>query len=171
MISRFHVVSEVKDPFLRVTVRAKKLRPALRAAVDAWRDVGKEEFSRQGWFLRTGGFRAWRRTKQPFGDLPASRSILQRSGRLLASYLSSGISFSQGSAEFGSLVPYAQVHRRGAVIPVTPRSRAFLHYAGVHLRLSTTVLRIPARPHFQASREVRKRIGAVFANYLIEGKT
>ncbi len=39
-----------------------------------------------------------------------------------------------------------QVHEFGATIAVTPKSRAFLHYIGIHLKKETTVIRIPPRP-------------------------
>jgi len=40
-------------------------------------------------------------------------------------------------------------HEFGGSITVTPKMRAFLHFKGVHLRKSTTRIRIPARPWFE----------------------
>ena len=38
------------------------------------------------------------------------------------------------------------IHENGAIIKVTERMRAFLHYIGIHLRRETLVVRIPPRP-------------------------
>jgi len=37
------------------------------------------------------------------------------------------------------------IHEFGATIPVTDRMRGFLHILGIHLKASTTVIKIPAR--------------------------
>lgn len=41
----------------------------------------------------------------------------------------------------------------GVNIPVTIRMRIYLHYAGLHLKPSTTVIQIPARPFMQRTAE------------------
>jgi hypothetical protein len=43
------------------------------------------------------------------------------------------------------LLIIARVHEYGATIKVTPKSRAFLHRNGLHLKLTTKFIRIPAR--------------------------
>jgi phage gpG-like protein len=174
-MGKFFIVSGRKELFPRIRTRAQKLAPAHQAAMQAWRDVGTEEFEREGFFLRTGGFRPWKPTSE-FGNTPAPAKTLTRSGRLLASYLGVGAGgfeqISGNTVRFGSRLPYAAVHRRGAHIQVTERMRRFLAAVkGVYLRKSTTTIRIPARPHFQASKEVRTRIANVYANFLADGST
>ncbi len=39
----------------------------------------------------------------------------------------------------------AGIHEYGCTIPVTPKMRAFLHHQGLHLKESTTVIKIPER--------------------------
>lgn len=39
----------------------------------------------------------------------------------------------------------ASIHEYGCTIPVTPKMRAFLHQQGLHLKDSTTVIKIPER--------------------------
>lgn len=39
----------------------------------------------------------------------------------------------------------AGIHEYGCTIPVTPKMRAFLHRQGLHLKNSTTVIKIPER--------------------------
>jgi hypothetical protein len=41
-----------------------------------------------------------------------------------------------------------RIQEYGAVIPVTPKMRAYLHYRGLHLRKDTNQIVIPARPHW-----------------------
>lgn len=41
-----------------------------------------------------------------------------------------------------------RIQEYGAVIPVTPKMRAYLHYRGLHLRKDTNQIIIPARPHW-----------------------
>lgn len=43
----------------------------------------------------------------------------------------------------------ARVHEWGITIPVTPAMRGYLSAEGLHLRLSTTHVTIPARPFFR----------------------
>ena len=38
------------------------------------------------------------------------------------------------------------IHEHGAIIGVTPKMRAFLHYIGIHLSKNTRYVRIPPRP-------------------------
>lgn len=38
------------------------------------------------------------------------------------------------------------IHQRGAIIMVTDKMRAFLHWIGIHLRKDTVMIRIPPRP-------------------------
>ncbi len=38
------------------------------------------------------------------------------------------------------------IHQRGALIQVTDKMRAFLHWLGIHLRKDTAIIRIPPRP-------------------------
>lgn len=40
----------------------------------------------------------------------------------------------------------AAVHEFGATVPVTEKSRAYLHSIGIHLKASTQFIRIPPRP-------------------------
>lgn len=49
-----------------------------------------------------------------------------------------------------SLVNIGEVHEFGAVVPVTPKLRGFFAAVfGVHLKPTTTALRIPARPYLR----------------------
>ena len=45
----------------------------------------------------------------------------------------------------GSNAWLANIHEYGCVIRVTPKMRAFLHRQGIHLKKSTTVIKIPER--------------------------
>jgi len=54
-----------------------------------------------------------------------------------------------GFVKIGPHVPYAAIHEFGGTITVTPRMRAFLHRKGVHLRKSTTKIRMPMRKWFE----------------------
>ena len=38
------------------------------------------------------------------------------------------------------------IHQRGAIIMVTDKMRAFLHWLGIHLKAETVLIRIPPRP-------------------------
>lgn len=167
----------------RLSERAEDLTPALRAAIRAWRSVGREEFDREAWNSPSGGFRGWLPTRQ-FGNTPPPPKTLQRSGALLRAYLGQGPGaieeVGRDEARFGvsgAVLPYAVVHRGGSIgrlllasaqtleqIPVTPRMRRFLAAAkGVFLRKETRFIEIPRRPHFTLNPEVRTRIAAIFA--------
>ncbi len=50
----------------------------------------------------------------------------------------------------GEKAMIATVLEFGATINVTPKMRAYLHHIGMHLRKSTTTIRIPPRPLFRA---------------------
>lgn len=52
-----------------------------------------------------------------------------------------------------------RIHENGAVIAVTPRMRAFLHWYGLHLKATTQVIRIPPRQAFSkaVNKYLRKR--------------
>jgi len=41
------------------------------------------------------------------------------------------------------------IHENGALIQVTDKMRAFLHYIGLHLKADTKIIRIPPRPAFR----------------------
>lgn len=45
-----------------------------------------------------------------------------------------------------SLSDLLTIMTNGALIRVTPRMRAFLHFIGIHLKKTTTIIRIPPRP-------------------------
>jgi hypothetical protein len=45
-----------------------------------------------------------------------------------------------------TLKQLSAIHEEGALIAVTPKMRAFLHYIGIHLKKDTTIIRIPPRP-------------------------
>lgn len=45
-----------------------------------------------------------------------------------------------------SLKVLFRIHEEGCLIKVTPRMRKFLHYLGIHLKETTTIIRIPPRP-------------------------
>lgn len=47
----------------------------------------------------------------------------------------------------------ASVHEYGCNIAVTPKMRAFLHSQGLHLKPSTTVIKIPERSFLRASHD------------------
>lgn len=68
----------------------------------------------------------------------------------------------------------ASIHEYGCDITVTPKMRAFLHHQGLHLKASTTVIKIPERSFLRKShdekgeevlKEAEKAIGLV-----IDGK-
>jgi hypothetical protein len=50
-----------------------------------------------------------------------------------------------------SIAQIHYIHENGAVIKVTDKMRAFLHFAGLHLKPETTVIRIPPRPVYKQS--------------------
>ena len=52
-----------------------------------------------------------------------------------------------------------RIHEEGALIRVTEKMRAFLHFIGLHLKASTTIIRIPPRPAFRkaVARMLRKK--------------
>lgn len=57
------------------------------------------------------------------------------------------------------------IHEHGADIPVTDKMRGFLHWIGLHLKATTTIIRIPPRPAFKKAiekgrKEARKLHGA-----------
>jgi hypothetical protein len=176
MAGRFTVVSNREQLFPTIRVRAKRLNPALRAGIRAWRNIIRQEFASEGYFLLTGGFRAWPKTK-PFGRREAPAKTLQRTGALLRAYMGTGSgaleNIGDRFARFGvdgNVIPYGAIHRRGAVVPVTePMRRTLSGVFDVHLRSTTSALRIPARPHAVASREVREILGELFAGYLADG--
>lgn len=47
----------------------------------------------------------------------------------------------------------AAIHEYGCDITVTPKMRAFLHYQGLHLKDSTTVIKIPERSFLRKSHD------------------
>lgn len=47
----------------------------------------------------------------------------------------------------------AGIHEYGCNIPVTPKMRAFLHSQGLHLKQSTTVIKIPERSFLRATHD------------------
>lgn len=51
------------------------------------------------------------------------------------------------------------IHENGALIKVTDKMRAFLHFIGLHLKASTKIIRIPPRPAYRkaVARMLRKR--------------
>lgn len=52
--------------------------------------------------------------------------------------------------EGDSLVNIGEVHEFGAIVPVTPKLRGFFAGVfGVHLKATTTALKIPARPYLR----------------------
>lgn len=44
----------------------------------------------------------------------------------------------------------AAIHEYGCTIPVTPKMRAFLHHKGLHLKATTTEIKIPERSFLRA---------------------
>lgn len=51
----------------------------------------------------------------------------------------------------------AAIHEYGCRINVTPKMRAYLHYQGIHLKESTTVIVIPERSFIRAGYDDRKK--------------
>lgn len=47
----------------------------------------------------------------------------------------------------------ASIHEYGCKIPVTDKMRAFLHYKGIHLKPTTTVITIPERSFIRAGHD------------------
>lgn len=64
---------------------------------------------------------------------------------------------SKGSIEVGAIKGehawLAAIHEYGCDIAVTPKMRAFLHYQGLHLKDSTTHIKIPERSFLRASHD------------------
>lgn len=65
-----------------------------------------------------------------------------------------GIPKGATNPETGDSIPYyAAINEFGMTIPVTPKMRAWMHYQGIHLKKSTSVIKIPARPFLRDSGE------------------
>ena len=65
----------------------------------------------------------------------------------------------------GKEVNIAAVHEFGCTIGVTPKMRAYLHHQGVHLRVSTQYIHIPARPFLRPvfqSKEFRAKVTEIY---------
>lgn len=66
-------------------------------------------------------------------------------------------SLSEKSIEVGALEGehkrLAAIHEYGCDIPVTPKMRAFLHHQGLHLKPTTTVIKIPERSFLRSSHD------------------
>jgi hypothetical protein len=179
------IVAESSGDGLEETLEAAgDLGRPLRQSVQAWRSVGTEEFAEGAWRARSGPPRAWEPTQDGI-DPP-----LKGGGGLLASWLGGpgGIErFDNTSAEFGSSLAHAEVHRGpGAVtaadsrIPfkfrMTRRQRAFLaikakeegRIFGRRLEGDPNrgVIVIPRRPHFTSNPEVLTRINAIFSAHM-----
>ena len=59
----------------------------------------------------------------------------------------------------------AAVHEFGCTIKVTPKMRAYLHYQGVHLKPSTQMIYIPARPFLRPvldSSDFRAKVAEIY---------
>ncbi len=116
-----------------------------------------------------------RKVKGPRGgtkmvSAPANaRQVTSRSGTLR---LSLGTSYGINKSgipkfiEVGSDLEYAAAHEYGATIRVTDAMRAALHYVGIHLRKSTTILNIPPRPFMRPGFEkVEPRFPSLFVKF------
>jgi hypothetical protein len=56
-----------------------------------------------------------------------------------------------------SIAQIHYIHENGSVIKVTEKMRAFLHFAGLHLKPTTKIIRIPPRPVYKQSLKVAKK--------------
>ena len=128
--------------------------------------VLEEQFRSGGYFGPSGALIRWPPT-QPFGTRPATVPPLGggSSSLLAAARGGPGGSWSirSKSVRLTVSLPYWPVHDRGARIPITPRSRAFVRgQFGVDFRADKTHITIPQRrlidaraPQFaNAAREV-----------------
>jgi hypothetical protein len=130
----------------------------MRSIVEAHRKITAGEL--RG--ARAAGGSTWPKRKAFPGGRPAGSASLS-DGKLYGAVVGgrgragSYTRIGKTTASWGVTLPYARYHREGATIKVTARQRAYLHYRGVHLRPSTTTIRIPARPWGGDSRELRRR--------------
>lgn len=67
-----------------------------------------------------------------------------------------------------SIAQIHYIHENGAIIKVTAKMRAFLHFAGLHLKPTTNIIRIPPRP---AYRKAVKRAEKVRRKKRYQAKT
>lgn len=83
---------------------------------------------------------SWKTTKNEFPEMIASLQAMN--GR---------------SVEIGALQGdnkwLAAIHEYGCTITVTPKMRAFLHNQGLHLKESTTVIKIPERSFLRSGHD------------------
>lgn len=132
-----------------------------------WEQAKKRALSKVGQHLVSKLKRGMRDQKpggQPYDPLhpftvmrKKSRKALIDHGDLLASItmklennmLFVGVLRQAKNDQGESLANLAEIHEFGVEIPVTPKMRKYLHAAGLHLKATTTVIKIPARPTFQ----------------------
>jgi phage gpG-like protein len=176
-------ISESGAGLRAVEFAGSNLRIPLEQSIRAWRALGADEFSKAAWRPASGPFRPWAATQD--GGIP-----LKGGGRLLNSWLggTGGIErINDDSAEFGSALPYAGVHRGEGQVRVaqanqpfrfkmTAKQRAFLAIRAKE-RGETFGRRalndpnrgfliIPRRPHFTTSPELETRITAIFSAHI-----
>ena len=76
---------------------------------------------------------------------------IQRDGKILSDTgeLKKSVQYQayKNGVIIGSKLKYARIHQFGGSIKVTPKMRAFLHFKGIHLKKTTQVIKIPARPY------------------------
>jgi phage gpG-like protein len=74
----------------------------------------------------------------------------------------------------GHMMMIAHVHEYGCTIKVTPKMRAFLHYAGLHLQETTEHVNIPERSFIRAARATgqnqMKAVAAQAMANMVKGK-
>lgn len=122
-----------------------------RLALRRVRKLIAGEFSRAHGYGPGNGQQTWRQT-QPFGTRPATRPALGGPGSALAQAWQGGPggfqSLGPRSVRFGVSLVYAQIHREGGQIGVTPKMRRFVAWRfGVNLRPDKKTIVIPKRPH------------------------
>lgn len=177
-------VSRLSGPVLEQLERRasapQSRQELMQLCVRSWRAVIASEFDREAWERPSRGAKGWKPTKA-FGNRPAPRKTLQRSGALRRAYAGTGPGaverITARRATFGvdgGVLPYAEVHRGGAGkilgadaarparIQVTEKMRRFLAARfGVYIRRTTREIVIPRRPHATLSPEVRTRLAAI----------
>lgn len=77
-----------------------------------------------------------------------------------------GVKKGRANADGSDYADIAAVHEYGCTIKVTPKMRAFLYHEGLHLKKTTTAIRIPKRSFLQATldgRAFRKKMRQILA--------
>ena len=98
---------------------------------------------------------------------------IQRDGKILSDTgeLKKSIQYQADSKGviIGSNLKYSRIHQFGGKIKVTPKMRAFLHFKGIHLKKTTQVIKIPARPYLGVTQGDKRHIVQMIRMYVKRG--